>query len=90
MAALEQHEQEGEQPTSLPVEAFHIVLEMPLTLPNLQAQLVKWFHSEAKQVLIRTLTIPGGYQYHVSQHITIPQKLLVIVHSSTRKECQQC
>jgi len=90
MSAFEQQEQEGEQPRSLPVEAFHIVLEMPFTLPNLQAQLVKWFHSEVKPVLIRTLAIPGGYQYHVSQPITIPQKLLVIVHPGTRKECQQC
>lgn len=86
MAALEQHE----QPTSLPVEAFHIVREMPLTLPNLQEQLVKWFHSEVKPVLIRTLAIPGGYQYHVSQRITIPQQLLVIAHPGTCKECQQC
>ncbi len=86
MAALEQHE----QPASLPVEAFHIVHEMPLTLPSLQDQLVKWFRAEVKPILIRTLAIPGGYQYHVSPRVAIPQKLLSIVHPGTLKECQQC
>ena len=90
MPALEQHEQEEEQPISPPVEAFPIVLEMPLTLPSLQEHLVQWFYSEVKPVLIRTLAIPGGYQYHVSQPITIPQKLFVIVHPGTLKGCQQC